>query len=94
MLLASLFEPRALVFAAFAGEEEGLQGSRHFVANPPATLPLAGMRAGAAREQQRVGRMQRAAAALRRIEWPAARPGLGVLREPERVHGPGQPEDR
>lgn len=37
--------PRTLVFAAFAGEEEGLQGSRHFVANPPATLPLSGMRA-------------------------------------------------
>ncbi len=37
--------PRTVVFAAFAGEEEGLQGSRHFVANPPAGLPLAGMRA-------------------------------------------------
>jgi hypothetical protein len=37
--------PRTLVFAAFSGEEEGLQGSRHFVANPPDGLPLAGMRA-------------------------------------------------
>jgi len=34
--------PRTLIFAAFAGEEAGLQGSRHFVAQPP--LPLAGIR--------------------------------------------------
>lgn len=37
--------PRTVVFAAFSGEEEGLQGSRHFVAHPPAGLPLAGLRA-------------------------------------------------
>jgi acetylornithine deacetylase/succinyl-diaminopimelate desuccinylase-like protein len=37
--------PRTLVFAAFSGEEEGLQGSRHFVAHPPAGLEIAGVRA-------------------------------------------------
>jgi hypothetical protein len=37
--------PRTIVFAAFSGEEEGLQGSRYFVAHPPEGLGLAGMRA-------------------------------------------------
>lgn len=37
--------PRTIVFVAFSGEEEGLQGSRHFVANPPAGLTVDGMRA-------------------------------------------------
>lgn len=37
--------PRSVVFAAFSGEEEGLQGSRHFVANLPAGLELSGIRA-------------------------------------------------
>nr|MCU0761274.1 M20/M25/M40 family metallo-hydrolase [Steroidobacteraceae bacterium] len=35
--------PRTVVFVAFAGEEAGLQGSRHYVANP-VPLPLAGIR--------------------------------------------------
>lgn len=34
--------PRTLIFAAFSGEEAGLQGSRHFVAQPP--VPLSGIR--------------------------------------------------
>ena len=35
--------PRTLVFIAFAGEEAGLQGSKHFVANSP--WPTSGIRA-------------------------------------------------
>jgi aminopeptidase N len=34
--------PRTLIFVAFSGEEAGLQGSRHFVAQPP--VPLSGIR--------------------------------------------------
>ena len=34
--------PRTLVFVAFAGEEAGLRGSKHFVTQPP--VPLAGIR--------------------------------------------------
>ena len=35
--------PRSIVFAAFDGEEQGLQGSKHFVAHPP--IPLSQIRA-------------------------------------------------
>ena len=36
--------PRTLVFVAFSAEESGLQGSKHYVANP-LPVPLAGIRA-------------------------------------------------
>jgi hypothetical protein len=35
--------PRTIVFVAFAGEEAGLQGSKHYAANP-LPVPLAGIR--------------------------------------------------
>jgi membrane-associated protease RseP (regulator of RpoE activity) len=42
-LAAAGAPPRTIVFAAFSAEESGLQGSKHYVANP-VPVPLAGIR--------------------------------------------------
>ncbi len=78
--LQKSFSPkRSVIFVAFAGEESGLIGSRHFVANPPAPFTTANL--FAMLNMDSVGRLEgrtlQVFASDSAYEWPFMAQGIG-----------------
>lgn len=78
--LQKSFSPkRSVIFVAFAGEESGLIGSRHFVANPPAPFTTSAL--FAMLNMDSVGRLEgrtlQVFASDSAYEWPFMAQGIG-----------------